>query len=167
MEIEGEHTVDAGARDQVGDELGGDRRARPDLSVLARVAEIGDHRRDAPRRGAAQRVDDDQQLHQVVVRRIGGRLQHEHVGPAHVLLDLDEHLHVGEAPHHRPGERPLEVCGDGFRERAVGIAGDEPDRSVIGRGRPRHAKALSRRGVTSRRRGGNIARRHSPGDARV
>ena len=100
VQVERHHAVGAGAGDQVGDELGRDRRARPGFAVLPGVAEIGDHRRDAPRRGAAQRVDDDQQLHQMVVGRERRRLQHENVGAADVLLDLDEDLHVGEAPHH-------------------------------------------------------------------
>ena len=34
-----------------------------------------------------------------------GRLDHEHVGAADVFLDLDEDLHVGEAPHHGLGQR--------------------------------------------------------------
>src|ERR1044072_5510980 len=68
-------------------------------------AEIGHHRRDAPRRRTPQRVHDDQQLHQVIVRRERGRLQHVDVRAAHVLLDLDEDLHVGEAPHIRSEER--------------------------------------------------------------
>ena len=44
-----------------------------------------------------QRVDHHQQLHQVVVRRRARRLHDEHVPAAHVLLDLDLHLAVGEA----------------------------------------------------------------------
>src|SRR4029453_619325 len=47
------------------------------LPVLPCVAEIGHHRGDPPRRRALQRVDADQELHQVVVRRVGGRLQDE------------------------------------------------------------------------------------------
>ena len=81
VQIDGQHAVGAGAGDEIGDELGRDRRARPRLPVLAGVAEIGDDRRDAPRRGAPQRVDHDQQLHQIVVRRIGGRLDDEGVPP--------------------------------------------------------------------------------------
>ena len=57
MEVERQHAVGAGVGDQVGDELGRDRRARAGLAVLPRIAEIGDHRRDAPRGRAAQRVD--------------------------------------------------------------------------------------------------------------
>jgi hypothetical protein len=48
----------------------------------------------------------------VIVGRERGRLQHEYVGAAHVLLDLDEDLHVGKAAHHRLGERSFEVSGD-------------------------------------------------------
>ena len=68
-QIEGEHAVGAGAVDHVGDELGGDRRARAGLPVLAGITEIGDHGGDAPCRRAFQRVDQDQQLHQVIVGR--------------------------------------------------------------------------------------------------
>ena len=107
VQVERHHPVGAGGGDQVGDELGRDRRARAGFAVLPGIAEIGDHRGDAPPRRAPQRVDDDQQLHQVVVGRERGRLDHEHVRAAHVLLDLDENLHVREAPDHRLGQRGL------------------------------------------------------------
>src|SRR5216683_581113 len=96
------------------------------------LAEIGDDRGDAPPRRAAQRVDDDEQFHQVVVGRIRRRLDDEHVGAAHVFLNLDEDFHVGEAPHHRLGQRGREVGGDGVGKRRIGVAGDNLDRSVIG-----------------------------------
>ena len=133
VQVERHDAVGAGAGDQVGDELGRDRRARARFAVLPGVAEIGDHRGDAARRRAAQRVDDDQQLHQVVVGRKRRRLDHEDVGAAHVLLDLDEDLHVGEAPHHGLGQRGLEIGGDRLGELGIGVAGDELDRSVLRR----------------------------------
>ena len=49
----------------------------PELAVLPGIAEIGHDRGDPPRRGAPQRIEHDQQLHQVVVGRIGGRLDDE------------------------------------------------------------------------------------------
>src|SRR5262245_65120076 len=62
MQIKGEHAVGTGAIDHVGDKLGRDRRARTRLPVLAGIAEIGNDRGDATRRGALQRVDQDKQF---------------------------------------------------------------------------------------------------------
>jgi hypothetical protein len=105
VEVEAENPVGAGPLDQIGHQLGRDRRARAGLAVLAGIAEIGDHRGDPAGRRPPQRIDQDQQLHQVVVGRKRGRLDDEHVLAAYVLLDLDEDLHVGEAPDRAPGER--------------------------------------------------------------
>jgi len=79
------------------------------FAVLPGVAEVGDHRGDAARRGAAQRVDDDQQLHQMVVRRERRRLDHEHVGAAHVFLDLDPRFTVFELPDHRAAQVQMQM----------------------------------------------------------
>ena len=48
---------------------------------------------------AAERVDADQQLHQIVVCRVAGRLDHEHILAADVLVDLDEDFLIGETAH--------------------------------------------------------------------
>ena len=144
MEIERHDAVGAGMGDQVGDELGGDRRARAGFAVLPRIAEIGNNRGDPARRCAAQRVGDDQQFHQMVVGGKRRRLDHEHIRAADVFLDLDENLHVGETPDHRFGHRGLQIFADLAREHGIGIAGDEPDRSVFGH-RPVHRSFLRRR----------------------
>jgi hypothetical protein len=62
----------------------------------------------APRSGAG--IGDDQQFHQMVVGRERGRLDDEDILAAHVLLDLDEDLHVGEAPDGGLGERNAEMA---------------------------------------------------------
>jgi hypothetical protein len=111
-------------------EIGGTRTR---FAILPGVTEIGHHRRDAARRGAAQCVHDDQQFHQVVVGRKRRRLQHENVRAADVLLDLDENLHVGETPHHGLRQRDLEISGDRIGQWGIGVAGDELDRSVLRR----------------------------------
>jgi hypothetical protein len=129
MEVQREHPVGAGALDQVGDELGRDGRARARLSVLAGVAEIGDDRRHPARRGPPQGIDQDEQFHQMVVGRKRRRLDDERVFAAHVLQDLDEDLHVGEAPDRAFGERHPEIGRDGLRQRPVGIACQELHRS--------------------------------------
>ena len=125
MQIDGQHAIGARFGDEVGHQLGRDRRAGADFAVLPRIAEIGDHRGDAPRARAPQRIDDDEQFHQMVVGRIARRLDDEHVLAAHILLHLDEHFHVGEAAHHGLGEGQLQRLADGVGERAVGIARDQ------------------------------------------
>jgi hypothetical protein len=105
------------------------------MRLATSLAEIG-VRGDAPRRRAPQRVDDDQQFHQMVVGGIGGRLDHEHVGAAHVLQDLNEDFHVGKPPDHRLGHRCADVFADRLGQNRIGIAGDELDRSVLARHPP-------------------------------
>lgn len=124
------------------DVLGRDRRARSRLPILSGIAEIGDDRRDPPGGRAAQRVDADQQFHEVVVGGIAGRLQHEHVLAADVLVDLDEDLLVGEAADQRVGQRDFEIVGNRLGQRQVGIAGHQ-----FHRARP-YGDPGSLRGVT-------------------
>ena len=123
-------------------------RAR--LAVLPRIAEIGDDRRDAPRRRALQRVDHDQQLHQVVVGGRGGRLDDEHVLAAHVLLHLDEDFHVSEAPNHTFGKRSSEVASDCLGERTVAVACNQFHASVPCPPSPAKAGPPSSRGLLTR-----------------
>ena len=50
--------------------------------------------------------------------------------PLHILLDLDEDLHVREAPDQTLGERQFQVSGDGLGQGPAGIAGDDLDRRL-------------------------------------
>ena len=101
------------------------------LAVLPGIAEIGHHGGDAPRRGAPQRVDDDQQLHQIVVGRMRGRLDDEDVLAADVLVDLDEDLHVGEAVHGGLGEVEAQRGGNGLGQRSDAVAGEQLHRCMF------------------------------------
>ena len=114
MQIHRQHTMGAGLRDQIGHQLGADRRPRSRFPVLPRVTEIGNDGRDPPGRGAAQRVQRDQQLHQIVVGRKRCRLHHENIFTTHVFLDLDKHLHIGEPSNLRQGQRKAQGFGDGL-----------------------------------------------------
>ena len=60
----------------------------------------------------------------MVVGREAGRLDDEHVLAAHVLQDLDEDLVVGEAADVGLHERQRELGGNGFRQRAIAVAGE-------------------------------------------
>jgi hypothetical protein len=124
VQVDGEDPVGAGDGDQVGYQLGRDRRPRTRLAVLSRVAEIGHHRSDAPRRAPFEGVQGDQKLHQVVVGRIRRRLDDEHILAAHVFLNLDEHLHVREPPDTRLRQRQVEVRGYGLGQRRIAVAGE-------------------------------------------
>ena len=125
VEIEGEDAVGPGDGDEVGDELGRDGGARCGFAVLTGIAEIGQHRGDAAGRGAAERVDQDQQLHQIVVGGEARRLQDEDVLTADVLVHLDEYFLVGEALDGAVGEGELKVVGDSQRQGPVRVAGDQ------------------------------------------
>ena len=59
-----------------------------------------------------QRVDQNQQLHDVAVHRRPGRLDDEHVAAADVLVQLDADLAVREIGDLDGGERDAEVVGD-------------------------------------------------------
>ncbi len=125
MEIQRQYPVGAGAGDQIGDELCRDRHARPRFAVLAGIPVIRKDRRHPPRRAALQRVERDQQLHQMIVRRIGCGLDDKNILAADVLVDLDKHLHIGKPPHAGPGKRLSEIGGDRLGERAIAVAGQD------------------------------------------
>jgi len=138
VQVDGQHAIGAGGGDHVGDELGRDRGARGGLPVLPRITEIGDHCRHTPRRAALQRIEADEQLHQVVIRRIGGRLDHEDVLAAHVLVNLDEHLHVRKSPHARVGKRQVEIIRHRLGKGPIAVAGEDLHLS------PTHIRAAGR-----------------------
>src|SRR5262249_22885946 len=52
-------------------------------------------------------------------------LNDEHVGAAHVLVDLNVHLAVGKARDVGVAQRHVELLGDLFGERAIRVAGEE------------------------------------------
>ena len=72
-----------------------------------------------------QRVQRDQQLHQVVVGGVGGGLDDEDILPADVFLDFHEHLHVREAADGSAGERQAQFRGDSLGQGTVAVAGDD------------------------------------------
>src|SRR5438552_336971 len=125
VQVQREHAIHPGRLEQVGDELGRDRHARLHLAVLARVAVVGQHGRDAMGRRALERVDHDQQLHQRVVHGRAGGLDDEDIRAADVLVDLHVDLAVGEAGDLRVRDRHAKILRDLLRQRAVCVAGEQ------------------------------------------
>lgn len=101
VQIHRDDPLDAGDFQHVRDDLCRDRDARRTrAAVLAGIAEVGDGGGDPAGGCALQRIDHDHQFHQVVVRRRARGLQDEDVLAAHVFLDLDLDLAVGETADH-------------------------------------------------------------------
>ena len=134
VHVDEQHAVDAGRRDQVGDELGRDRHARgAPAPVLAAVAEIGDDGSDPRGRRPLAGVRHDQELHQVLVHGRAGRLHDEDVAAAHVLHDLDADLAVAEAADGDAAERQAQVKRDVACERGMSFAGENSRRDRVQR----------------------------------
>src|SRR5690606_22250807 len=83
VEVNGQHTIDANAGEHVGHHASADRHPGGTYpAILPRIAKIGNDCRDATCGAAPQRVDHEQQFHQVVIGRCAGGLQYKDVAAA-------------------------------------------------------------------------------------
>ena len=101
-----------GGLDGVGADPGPDRHPGLVLLVALGVAEVRDHRGDRRGAGPLERVDPEQQLHEVVVGREGRALHQEHVAAPDVLQHPHEEVALGEAQRLRRPQLAPEVLGD-------------------------------------------------------
>ena len=122
VEVHRQDTVDPGGHEQVGHQLGGNRHARLVFTVLPRVTVKRQHGGDPVRARPPQRVYHDEHLHQMMVRRGAGGLHHEHILPAHVLLDFHERLAVWEGLDSRFAQLDANVGADGLSQGLIGTA---------------------------------------------
>ena len=132
MQINGQHAIDTGAGNHVGDQLRRDRHAhRARATILTCVSEVRNHRRDARRRRTSACIDHHQQLHQMIVRWRARRLHDEHIATADVLEQLDRDLAVTEPADRCPSERDGQVAADFISERLIGVARKHRHRCTI------------------------------------
>jgi hypothetical protein len=136
-----------GHGEHVGDQLGGDRLAALGLAVLAAVAVVGHHGRDALGRPPLGRVDHRQMLDDRVVDRHGPvgavALDDEHVHAPHRLAEPAVDLAVGEVVEVGLAQRHAEAAGDLLGQREVRpprqevqlLLGDELHRPTFSRSR--------------------------------
>ena len=125
VEIHDHHAVDAYCRQHVGDHLRGDGHpGRPGAPVLARIAVKRDDRRDAGGARPPQRVHDNEQLHQMMVRGWAGGLDHVNVFAPHVLLNLHERFAVREGRHRALAQVNANGLGYGSCQRQVGCSAE-------------------------------------------
>ena len=100
VQIHGQHTRHTHSLQHVGHHLGGDwHTCGAGATVLASVAEIGDHGADALGRCTLERINHDQQFHEIVVRRSASGLHYEDIASTDVLFDFDGDFTVREATH--------------------------------------------------------------------
>jgi hypothetical protein len=92
------------------------------FAVLARVAVVRNHRGDARRGRAPERVDHHAQLDQVLVDRRARRLHDEDVRAADVLVDLERHFRVRKAMQAGDAHGDAEVLGNLLRQRRMGAS---------------------------------------------
>ena len=124
MQIHRQYPVSPDSAEHLCGHLGGDRHARgTHAAILARVAEIRHHGGDTVDRSALERIDQDQQFHQVLCAGRTGRLDHEHVLLTDVFLDLDLHFTIGEARHQCLARPHPQFLADALRKALVGVAG--------------------------------------------
>jgi hypothetical protein len=124
VQVQGEDPVRAGDLDQLRHQLGGDGNARLVLAVLARVPVVRRHHRDPLGGREKARVEQDQELHQVLRRRLRG-LDDEDIHAADVLVDLALDLAVRKTIQRDVAHRYAELLGHLFRERAVRSSGHQ------------------------------------------
>src|SRR5215472_9043344 len=88
MQIHSYYTADPGRSQQIRDQRGTDRTVAAETALLPRVTKIGCYCGYMIGPGAAARVRDEKQLHQALVERRSGRLNHENVAGSQVFLNL-------------------------------------------------------------------------------
>ena len=115
VEIHRQHPVRPRHRHHVRHQLGADRDPRLVLPVLPGIPEVGYDRGDPGGAGPSRRVHEEQQLEQVLSRRVG-RLNDVNVSTADVLIDLDEQLTVSESLDGDLAERLSQLCRNLLRE---------------------------------------------------
>ncbi len=133
VEVERENAIGAGALDEVGAKFRGNRNATFVFTILARVSEIRNHRRNAIGARATATVDHDEEFHESVVHRSTRRLDNEHVFSANVFFNSAETFAVGEMfdDHFSPGL--VEIIANFFEQWAICSSGKNSNRVHVKR----------------------------------
>jgi hypothetical protein len=108
MKIDAEDAIGARGLDHVRQQLRANGDARLILAILAGIPVVGHDRRDPRRRRTPSRIDQEQELHHGVRRRIRW-LDDEDVRAADVLVDPNENLAVGEPAARHPAQVDTEI----------------------------------------------------------
>src|SRR6185437_12993315 len=124
VKIHSHNSVGTSLLDHVGQKLCADRHSRLVLAVLSRIAVVRHHDRHPSRGGAKGCVYHEQQLHDVVSRRVRG-LNDEYIVAANVFIDPDKKLAVRESRRRVLAQLDPHVTRNLLGERLVGGSGEK------------------------------------------
>src|SRR4029077_2746456 len=101
MQVQCQNSICACGNEKIGYKLCRDWHSGLIFAVLPCIAEIGDHRGDAVGACPSGRVDQNQQLHQILIGWRAGWLHDKDVSSADVLVDFDSCLTVWKGTYDR------------------------------------------------------------------
>ena len=123
VKVDGDDAVDAGNRDEVGDQTRGDRLARGGFALLARVSVMRHDRANGTSGCTLGGVGHDEQLHErivhVVIAARADRLHEEHVGAAHAVDVARVNLAVRELLKLHVAKLHVQMLGDPIGQRRI------------------------------------------------
>ena len=164
VQVQGQDPVGAGRFDAIGADPRPDRHPGFVLLVSLGVGEERDHRRHLGGAGPFERVDPEQQFHEIVVDRVLGPLDHVDVAASDVFEHADEDVALAERLRLRLRKVDSQLAADRLPQRPAGApreylqlaVGVDP---VRGRADQRLVLAHDGRPVARVGRGRNIVRR--------
>ena len=123
VQVHGQHTVGTGGGDHVGHQLGGDGIPGLGLAVLPCITEVGNHCGNASGGCPLERIDHNEQFHEIVVDGGAGRLDHKHIAAADRLIQRHKDLAVRERAYLGFTQLRSHEFADFLRQFWIGIAG--------------------------------------------
>jgi hypothetical protein len=119
MEIHGENPVRTRSNKEIGDELGSNRRPGRNLAILTGIPVIGKNCGDPFCTGSPESIDEDQELHQMIVGRGRGRLDDKNIPTADILPDFNKNLTVAKTANLYLRQRLFLILRNPLRQRKI------------------------------------------------
>ena len=125
VQIHGEHSIYPGGGQKIRNQFCRDRHSGLIFSILPGVTEKWNDCRDAHRARSAGRIDHDQKLHEVLIRRRARGLDDEDVPTPDILVNLYKCLAIRERRDGRIPKLHSDIGANPLRQLAVSGAGED------------------------------------------
>ena len=99
VEFNGKDAGGTGRSDEIGYQLGSDGCPGRNLAVLPGIAIVGNDSGDSLGRGSLERVDENQQLHQILIHGPADRLYDKNIHAPYTFVNIDIDLAIAEPSH--------------------------------------------------------------------